>query len=307
MKADFKLNKTIKNLILNEDYRTGYNEYIQGQFLEAAIDFFKKIVAAKLSEKDISEDWYKNRFLNKNPSKINVEEKELLALHAGLNLKTINNIKGSVARDVVIDFSNTHYDNLRETIGALIKSEKIKTELKLTYNDVSVQLDPEETMLVIDVLTVIRSNIRGGAWSSLGKAIEAPLMETFAKLLEIDERNYITQEEEKPDTTRETDFFFVDDDGKTISVEIKLMGRGNPESADGAIARNSEIFFAYKLSESNKRNLTENQNIHYVEFSSGECVDQLQEILNEYNIDYSPFEGSKEELSDELDEILDSL
>lgn len=294
-----RLNQIAKNLILNRDYRTEQNEYIEAKFLDSVITFFKDIVEAKLNNKNIDIDWYKEEFLNKKPLDINVEEKKMLALMSGLNMKTINNIKGTTKREVVVDFANEHYDILRDTIGALIETNEITLELKLTYNDVSVNLDSEETLLVINVLTIIRSHLRGGAWSSLGKRIETPLMLSYVKLLNIAEKNYII--ENKPDTERETDFFFVDDEKNLKAVEIKLMGEGNPESADGAIARDVDIFFAYELSDSNKKNLTDNQGIHYVEFSGGNTVKKLESILDNYNINYTSFEG---DLESNLDEIL---
>lgn len=296
-----RLNKIVKNLILNTDYRTEQNEYIETIFLDEVINLFKDIVHAKLKGKKVSKDWYKEEFLDKSPSDINAKEKDILALMSGLNIKTIQNIKGTVKKKIVVDFVNEHYDVLRETIEALIKTNEVSLELKLTYNNISVELDSEETLLVINVLTVIRSNIRGSSWSSLGKRIEAPLMHAYVTLLKISDENYIIEKINKPDTQRETDFFFVDNDGNEKAVEIKLMGSGNPESTDGAIARDVNVFFAYKLSDSNKKNLTDNQGIHYVEFVSGNTIEKVQSILDEYNIHYTPFTG---DLETSLNEIL---
>lgn len=38
--------------------------------------------------------------------------------------------------------------------------------------------------------------------------------------------------------------------------EVKLMGKGNPESADAVIARDNRVFVADKLSDLNKSQLT---------------------------------------------------
>ena len=45
------------------------------------------------------------------------------------------------------------------------------------------------------------------------------------------------------------------DKTKEYRVEVKLMGKGNPESADAVIARDSHIFIADTLSEQNKKQL----------------------------------------------------
>ena len=47
------------------------------------------------------------------------------------------------------------------------------------------------------------------------------------------------------DFEREIDFF-LKENGKIHKCEVKLMGKGNPESADAFIARESNIFVADK-------------------------------------------------------------
>jgi hypothetical protein len=292
-----KINPVIYKLIFGEDYRTEFNEYIEAEFLEEAILFFKKIVDAKLSEFEINEDWYKESFLS------NDNDKKLIALYSGLNHKTIENIKHTSRKEVVVEFSNEHYIHLKDTIDSLISSSDFSISMELSYRNVSVKLNSQESMVVINALTIIRSNIRGGAWSSLGKNIEAPLMNAFVSILKVDPAYYYQDGEEFPETFRETDFFFKTKGGDPIPVEIKLMGKGNPESTDGAIARESKIFFAVKLSDSNKVNLRAH-GIPFIEFSNGQSIQMLEEVFSSLEIPYTSIANDLDKARTELGEFL---
>lgn len=293
---------TAKKLILGEDYRTAQQEAIEEEFLDEAIAFFKDIVDAKLDEIPITEDWYKNNFLQYSDN----TDKKSVALCSGLNLKTIGNTKGSEAKEVVLDFANEHYEVLKSTINSLVENSEFNIKLELSFREVSVSLNSQESLIVINTLTVIRSYIRGGYYSSVGKGIEKPFMRIIVSLLEIDEGNfYFKDDQDCPDTNRDTDFFFVNEDGDILAVEIKLMGRGNPESADGAIARNANIFFAYKLSDSNKTNLS-NLGIYYIELIGGNFLEKLYDVLEDNNVPFTCFTGSEDQLVEKIDEIIDN-
>ena len=96
----------IKKLINGEDYRIEIVTLINAEFLQYAIDFFKKVVDAKLRNKDISTDWYKKEFLNPRLSPNDI------AINSGLNKKTITNMYNSARKEIVINASNEHYDTL---------------------------------------------------------------------------------------------------------------------------------------------------------------------------------------------------
>ncbi|TAG91610.1 MAG: CfrBI family restriction endonuclease, partial [Bacteroidetes bacterium] len=85
----------ISRLIKGQDYRIEVVALINAQFLQFAMDFFEKIVQAKLRNKDVI-DWYKKEFLN---SKLSSEE---IAINSGLNKKTITNMFNSATKEIVI-------------------------------------------------------------------------------------------------------------------------------------------------------------------------------------------------------------
>ena len=84
-------NQIIKNIIINVikslDYRMEVVNLINAEFLQFAIDFFKKIVEAKLNSKMITIDWYKSAFLDEA---LPIDD---IAINSGLNKKTIHNME----------------------------------------------------------------------------------------------------------------------------------------------------------------------------------------------------------------------
>ncbi len=257
-----RIKEIIKKLLQGDDYRGVVIDLINEKFLDDAITFFKKVAEAKLDGKVVTPDWYKEEFLSPTLAK------EEIATSAGLNIKTIHNVYNTTKKKIVIDASNKHYDALLDLIGTLTENEEESFGLKLTIklNGVSVDLDIKESLVVINALAVKRAQLRGGAWSEAGKSVEKPLMVTLCKLYAVSANNYSESPADKPE--READFFLLQDSDE-YPCEIKLMGGGNPESADGAMARNSTVFIADKLSKNNKKQL-EDRKIHWVELRTSD-------------------------------------
>lgn len=273
----------IKKLINGDDYRIEIVTLINAEFLQFSIDFFKQIAFAKLKNEDISVDWYKKEMLNEDlPS-------DDIAIHSGLNKKTITNMYNSGTRQVVIDASYEHYDTLYSAIDELTQIEDIDLNLTIKFNKVSVELNINESLIVINTLAVKRAALRGGLWSTAGKQTEGPLMVTLCKLYGVPEDFYAIKPRakrvRKGDVNREVDFFLYK--GKnTYKCEVKLMGKGNPESADVVIARDSSVFVADKLSDQNKSQLDE-LNVQWVELRSDEGFRRFKNVLEEFDIPHN--------------------
>jgi hypothetical protein len=256
----------IRKLLKGEDYRIEVVNLINAEFLQFAIDFFKQIIDAKLRNKDINVDWYKKAFLDPNlPA-------NAIAINSGLNKKTIHNMFNSSKKEIVIDSSNKHYDLLYKSIKNLVDTEQdLELTLTIKFKGVSVDLNVSESLIVINTLAVKRSALRGGLWSTAGTRVEKPLMQTLCKLYGVSERNYDLQikgqEIMEDDFEREIDFYLTEGENQH-KCEVKLMGSGNPESADAVIARESRVFVADQLSEMNKKQLNKRQ-VEWVELRSG--------------------------------------
>ena len=276
--ADPIIKTIIHKLLKGQDYRIEIVKPIDEQFLQSAIGFFQGIAEAKLKDKNIDLDWYKSTFLASELAKGDI------ATNAGLNIKTITNMYGTSKKEKVIEVSNDHYDSLKSLIDNFIQDENdLNFVITLKLKGVSVDLDMNESLIVINALAVKRAALRGGLWSTVGKTVEKPLMTTLCKLYAIPESNYSRYS--VSDSEREVDFFLLDA-GREYKCEVKLMGKGNPESADGALARKSDIFVADTLSDKNKT-LLEKEEIHWVELRDDYGFRRFKDVLTALNIPHS--------------------
>ena len=295
------IREVIKRLIEGEDYRIEIVNTINSQFLNFTINFFKRIINAKIKNKDITVDWYKKELLSSDLTSQDI------AIHSGLNKKTIHNMYNSSTKKIVIDASNQHYDVLFNEIKRLVDIENdLEINLTIKLRGVSVELNISESLIVINTLAVKRAELRGGAWSSIGKRVEVPLMQTLCSLYGVPSDNFMIpkngQELDKEEVAREVDFYLIGDSNK-YKCEIKLMGRGNPESADAVYARDSQVFVADKLSDMNKKQL-DSSGIEWVELRAKGGFMRFEHVLKQLNIPYNPL---SKDIESKLDKILDEI
>lgn len=291
----------IKKLLNGEDYRIEIVTLINAEFLQYTIAFFKKIVDAKLKNKNITGDWYKKEFLDE---KLSPED---IAINSGLNKKTISNMYNSARKEIVIEASNKHYETLYQTIQSLVDGEEgLNITLTLKFKGVSVDLNVNESLIVINTLAVKRAALRGGLWSTAGKRVEKPLMHTLCMLYGVSTNNYKLKIKNKiiddADFEREVDFYLCDD-SKYYLCEVKLMGKGNPESADAVVARNSDVFVADKLSDLNKKQLN-SRKVEWVELRSKDGYKRFNKVLKNLRIPHTDFKG---DANNKLDEVFNEI
>lgn len=289
--------KIITKLINGEDYRIEIVTLINTEFLDYVINFFKRIVDAKLRNESITLEWYKEEFLRDDlPS-------SEIAINSGLNIKTISNMYNTANREIVIKASKEHYEQLYTAIQSLINEQnEIDVTLTLRLNKVSVDLNVSESLIVINTLAVKRAALRGGLWSTAGKRVERPLMLTLCKLFGVSDDNYKSKHgskaSRKNNFEREVDFYLSTQE-KLYKCEVKLMGKGNPESADAVIARDSKVLIADKLSNTNKNQL-DSLGIEWVEMRTHNGYRRFMEVLENLGIPHKDFTGN---INERLKEI----
>ena len=292
--------KIIRKLLRGEDYRIEVVALIDAEFLQFSIDFFKQVVDAKLQETNINADWYKKAFLSSELSKKDI------TIHSGLNQKTIHNMYNSSTKKIVIEASNQHYDTLQSAIEELVDAEPdMEINLSISFNRVSVNLNLSESLIVINTLAVKRSALRGGLWSTAGKRVEKPLMKTLCLLYGVPDTNYsVTNRgaDQTEDFSREVDFYLINGSDES-RCEVKLMGKGNPESADATIARDSDVFVADKLSNTNKRQL-DSRGVEWVELRNTNGFQRFKTVLTNLGIPHSDLSA---DIEDDLNRILESI
>lgn len=145
-------------------------------------------------------------------------------------------------------------------------------------------------MLVINALATKKLQLRGGAWSSIGKKVEKPLLDKLCELLGVPLRNidnsHFKQDKNKA-FDREVDYKLISLKGKVYRIEVKLMGKGNPESADATIARDSNIFVADTLSEQNCNQLAARGVEYLILKGNDHPIDDFRGILDRLDIPHS--------------------
>ena len=290
----------VSKLIRGNDYRIEIVTLINSEFLQFSIAFFKKVAYAKIKNENISTDWYKKEMLDSDlPS-------DEIAINSGLNKKTITNMYNSGTKQVVIDASYEHYDTLYTAIDNLTQIEDIDLSLTIKFNKVSVDLNINESLIIINTLAVKRAALRGGLWSTAGKQTEGPLMIALCKIFNVPNENYAIKPRakriKKGDVNREVDFF-LHRDNEIFKCEVKLMGKGNPESADAVIARDSHVFIADKLSHQNKNQL-ENLGIEWVALREDNGFLKFRNVLKNLRIPHSDL---NELIDKKLVKILDEI
>lgn len=281
------IKQTVDKLISGKDYREEVINAINVEFLDFALEFFKKILQAKMNDMNINLNWYKKNFINNNEIK-----PDEAAIFAGMNKKTVSNIYGSATKEIMINVANSNIDYLETILKSLgNESDNIGISIKISYKNISVELNLSESLLVINALATKKIALRGGAWSSIGKRVEKPLMLELCALSRVP-KEYINadifKKDGELDFDREVDFkLFNKDKSKIYRVEVKLMGKGNPESADAVIARDTNIFIADTLSLQNKNQL-KSLNIEFLELKNNQnSIADFKKILQKLEIPYN--------------------
>ncbi len=298
--TDQVIKNIVSRVIKSQDYRIEVVSLINAEFLQFAVDFFKQVVEAKLNSKAITIDWYKKAFMNESlPS-------DDIAINSGLNKKTISNMYRSATKQIVIEASNEHFDLLYSSIQSLVEHEQdVDLILTIKFKGISVDLNVSESLIVINTLAVKRAALRGGMWSTAGKRAEKYLMLTLCKLYGVREKNYKADHFVKNrglDVDREIDFYLISNE-KSYKCEVKLMGQGNPESADAIIARGSDLFVADTLSQQNK-NQCDSLGVSWVACRDPGGFRHFRLALDKFGIPYTNYNGN---LDEDLPDIIESL
>jgi hypothetical protein len=204
---------------------------------------------------------------------------------------------------VVEEEALKHYEKLRQVIEELIQDDQhFGVEITLKLRNVSVTLDVAESLIVINALAVARAALRGGAWSTAGKQVEEPLMRTLCALHRVPKQHY--DQKLIPKSERETDFCLLDTKGKIYRCEVKLLGKGNPESADAPLAREVQVFIADTISDTMKAQL-DSRGILWMELRGAHDWQKFAEILDKLGIPHKSVSQGKEK--EWLERCLDAV
>ena len=159
--------EVVRALLRGEDHRGIVHELIDDMFLNDVLTFFGKVVEAKLTSQPISLAWYREHFLDPSLDKAEI------AHNSGLGLKSIQNKRHSQRKTIVIEEAVAHHDSFVKLIDSL-QDNDLNIDLALTLKGVTVNLDLNESLVVINAIAVRRAGLRGGGLEYSGQATGSP-------------------------------------------------------------------------------------------------------------------------------------
>ncbi len=113
----------------------------------------------------------------------------------------------------------------------------------------------------------MKLTIQGGAWSEVGKQTEKSLLYVIFRILRIPDEDYILIFDEMKRKglveNREIDAIVFNKNKEPITVELKLLGIGNPEIGDEALARRVDLFLIDRLTRMMIKESEKNRNKSY--------------------------------------------
>ena len=276
----------IRKLLTRQDYRSEVLTLIDAEFLQYVVDFFKRILKAKLNKEPVTADWYTEEFLSSN-SLSNSE----VSVYSDIDTATILN-----SEQIVLDTTLKYHDALYDAFNNL--KNNLDMGFTIKFRDVSFDLNLNESLILFNTLALKRSTLQDRLWNETGKQIKKPLMIALCALFKVPKKYY--DQTNLPESEREADFYLFDETGRDYPCEVKLMGKGNPESADAVFARGGSVLVANKLSDTNKQQM-DSEGILWVELQTGNGYKRFEEVLQTLSIPYKPFNG---DLQGTLDKIL---
>ncbi len=295
------IKRLIKSILLNENHRL----ILTASKTDASISFFNDFLNSISERKTLTNDHSFNglfqgieeSFFGEYLSSISIEEEK--AKNLGIPGKTIGDAMGSKSKEKI----NEGIRLFQPIIDQIISEKNFDLQqVKLNFSDSSHVINSEEFMKLLLASSTWISAINGGFNSSFGKQIEKPIMLTLCKIFNVDQSNYHEYDQlDEGDYSRETDFYLRGSRQRDIKCEVKMMGRGNPESIDSAWRKGVKVFVGFEISETGKREAND-KGVHTLELRDKLWI-KFDKILNHFKIPNSFDEDWEENIDDYLDEI----
>lgn len=297
------LSEIIFSILSGKDYRTFVLATINERFITKS----QELIADIFAYKKAGNDWL-GKLLEDTKNKSGKENKFKLLWYGGLNDKTVKNMTGTSTKEVCLELGKKNIESFRLLLESFEDPEyKLKVVIKKDSEEV--ELDEIESIIFVNIISAMKLTIQGGAWSEVGKQAEKSLLYTIFKLLNIADDDYILIFDEMKKKglvgNREIDAIIFAKDKKHISVELKLLGIGNPEIGDEALARKVDLFLIDQLT---KMMIGEAKTagVKVVEFRQKNALKELYAFLKSKNVECSmPEPMSEEELRAKIKEVVE--
>jgi len=299
------ISKIIYSILTGQDYRT----YVLATINKRFVDKAQELISEVFEYKRRGDNWLE-KLLDDTSRKKGKENKFKLLWFGGLNDKTVKNMTGGTStKEVCLDLGKKNIKALQLLLEESEKSEDLyQIKIIIKKDDAQVELDYVESLFFVNIISAMKLTIQGGAWSEVGKKTEKGLLYVIFRLLRIPEDNYIltTDEMKKKGLVenREIDAIVLSRDKEPLTVELKLLGIGNPEIGDEALARKVSLFLIDRLTEMMIEE-SEKIGVKVIEFRQENPLMEIYKFFTSKNVDCSPPKKmTPKEIENEINEII---
>jgi len=299
------LSKIVYSVLAGEDYRT----YVLATINKRFIDKVEELTAEIFEYKKEGDNWLEN-LLDDTYRKKGKENKFKLLWFGGLNDKTVKNMTGGTSRkEVCIELGKQNIKALKLLLTEIDKDIPYQINIIIKKGAEQVELDEIESMIFVNIISTMKLTIQGGAWSEVGKQTEKSLLFTIFQMLNVPKEDYVLifDEMKKKNLVgnREIDAIVFDKDREPLTIELKLLGIGNPEIGDEALARKVDLFLIDRLSDMMIKE-SEEAGVKVVEFRQKNPLMEIYKFFIAKNVTCSPPEEiSPEQLEKEVNQIME--
>lgn len=299
------ISKIIHSILTGEDYRT----YVLATINKRFIDKVEELTAEIFKYKKQGDNWLE-KLLEDTSKKGGKANKFKLLWYGGLNEKTVKNITGGTSKkEVCLEIGKQNLESFRLLLSEIGGESSYKIEIIIKKDGGGVKLDDLESIIFVNIISAMKLTIQGGVWSEVGKQTEKILLYVIFTILKIPEEDYILIFDEMKEKglveNREIDaiVFNRDEKPKPIKIELKLLGIGNPEIGDEALAREVDLFLIDRLSDMMKKE-SENRGVKVIEFKQKNPLKEIYKFFSSKNVRCSEPDMTSEELKQKIEQII---
>jgi len=243
------INQIIHSVLTGRDYRT----YVLATINKRFIDKVKELTTDIFEYKERGDNWLE-KLLEDTSKKRGKTSKFKLLWYGGLNDKTVKNMTGGTSnKKICLELGKRNLESFRLLLSEIENESSYRIKITIKKDDKFVELDDLESVIFINIISTMKLTVQGGAWSEVGKQVEKSLLYVIFSILKIPKENYVLIFDDMKEKglvgNREIDAIVFNKNGEPITIELKLLGIGNPEIGDEALAREVDLFLVDRLTE----------------------------------------------------------
>ena len=298
------ISNIIHSILTGQDYRTFVLATINKRF----IDKVEELTAEIFEYKKRGDNWLE-KLLEDTSRKRGKENKFKLLWYSGLNVKTVKNMTGGTSKKkVCLEIGKKNLESFRLLLSEIERESPYKIKITIKKDDEYVELDDLESIIFVNIISAMKLTIQGGAWSEVGKQTEKSLLYVIFSILGIREEDYVLIFDEMKKKglveNREIDAIVFSRNKEPITIELKLLGIGNPEIGDEALARKVDLFLIDRLTEMMIKE-SEKIGVKVIEFRQENPLKEIYNFFSSKNVDCNePGDMTSEELKKKIEQII---